>query len=168
MAGWHHRLDGHEFEWTLGVGDGQGGLACCNSWGHKESDTTEQLNWTELTREKMKLVGRGTFIFHYMFFWIELFGMFTMTIYCFRNTRVLILNSRLLRGKQEFFNLKIIDGFFAIIPWILNHLSTQQTNTHLRTTQEACSCSQGSAEQVRAIFLCLGRDLHLFFDFPHF
>ena len=48
MAGWHHRPDGHEFEWTPGVGDGQGGLACCNSWGRKESDTTEQLNWTEL------------------------------------------------------------------------------------------------------------------------
>ena len=48
MAGWHHRLDAHEFEWTLGVGDGQGGLACCDSWGHKESDTTEWLNWTEL------------------------------------------------------------------------------------------------------------------------
>ena len=47
MAGWHHRLNGHEFEWTPGVDDGQGGLACCNSWGHKESDTTEQLNWTE-------------------------------------------------------------------------------------------------------------------------
>ena len=49
MAGWHHRLDGHEFEWTRRVGDGQGGLACCSSWGCKESDTTEQLNWTELT-----------------------------------------------------------------------------------------------------------------------
>ena len=48
MARWHHRLDGHEFEWTLGVVDGQGGLACCDSWGHKESDTTERLNWTEL------------------------------------------------------------------------------------------------------------------------
>ena len=51
MAGWHHWLDGHESVWTLGVGDGQGGLACCNSWGHKESDTTErwtELNWTEL------------------------------------------------------------------------------------------------------------------------
>ena len=48
MAGWHHRLDGCEFEWTLGDGDGQGGLACCNSWGRKESDTTEWLNWTEL------------------------------------------------------------------------------------------------------------------------
>ena len=47
MAGWHHRLDGHEFEWTPGVGDGQGGLACCDSWGHKELDTTERLNWTE-------------------------------------------------------------------------------------------------------------------------
>ena len=45
MVGWHHRLDGREFEWTPGVGDGQGGLACCNSWGRKESDTTERLNW---------------------------------------------------------------------------------------------------------------------------
>ena len=41
MAGWHHQLDGHEFEWTPGVGDGQGGLACCDSWGCKESDTTD-------------------------------------------------------------------------------------------------------------------------------
>ena len=50
MAGWHHWLDGHESEWTLGVGDRQGGLACCDSQGHKESDMTEWLNWTELKR----------------------------------------------------------------------------------------------------------------------
>ena len=48
MAGWHHWLGGHESEWTPGVGDGQGGLACCDSWGRKESDMTEWLNWTEL------------------------------------------------------------------------------------------------------------------------
>ena len=48
MVGWHHWLDGHEFEQALGVGDGQGGLACCSPWGHKELDMTEQLNWTEL------------------------------------------------------------------------------------------------------------------------
>ena len=47
MAGWHHWLNGRESQWTLGVGDGQGGLACCNSWGREESDTTERLNWTE-------------------------------------------------------------------------------------------------------------------------
>ena len=46
-VGWHHWLDGRESEWTPGVGDGQGGLACCNSWGLKEWDTTERLNWTE-------------------------------------------------------------------------------------------------------------------------
>ena len=51
MPGWHHWLDGHEFEWTLGVGDGQGGLVCCNSWGLKESDTTERLNWTDTLTE---------------------------------------------------------------------------------------------------------------------
>ena len=44
MVGWHHRLDGHEFEQALGVGDGQGGLACCSPQSHKESDTTERLN----------------------------------------------------------------------------------------------------------------------------
>ena len=48
MAGWHHWLDGCESEWTPGVCGGQGGLACCDSWGGKESDTTERLNWTEL------------------------------------------------------------------------------------------------------------------------
>ena len=47
MVGWHPQLNGHGFGWTLGVGDGQGGLACCGSWGHKESDRTEWLNWTE-------------------------------------------------------------------------------------------------------------------------
>ena len=48
MVGWHHRLDGHGFGWTPGVGDGQGGLVCCSSWGRKKSDMTERLNWTEL------------------------------------------------------------------------------------------------------------------------
>ena len=46
MAGWHHRPNGRESEWTPGVGDGQGGLACCSPWGRKESDTNERLNWT--------------------------------------------------------------------------------------------------------------------------
>ena len=49
MDGWHYWLNGRGFGWTPGVGDGQGGLVCCGSWGHKELDTTEQLNWTEHT-----------------------------------------------------------------------------------------------------------------------
>ena len=53
MAGWHHWLDGRESGWTPGVGDGQGGLACCDSWGRKESDTTERLNWTQLTETEI-------------------------------------------------------------------------------------------------------------------
>ena len=48
IVGWRHQLNGHKFEWTPGVGDGQGGLACRGSWGRKESDRTEWLNWTEL------------------------------------------------------------------------------------------------------------------------
>ena len=47
MVGWHHRLNGHEFKWTLGVGDGQGGLTYYSPWGHKESDMTEWLNWSD-------------------------------------------------------------------------------------------------------------------------
>ena len=54
MVGWHHRLSGHGFGWTLGVGDGQGGLACCGSWGCKELNTTEPLNWTELIAQLEK------------------------------------------------------------------------------------------------------------------
>ena len=52
MVGWHHRLNGHEFEQALAVGNGQGSLACCSPWGLKESDTTEWLNWTELQEKE--------------------------------------------------------------------------------------------------------------------
>ena len=50
MVGSHHQLDGHGFGWTLGVGGGQGGLACCSSWGRKELDMTEHLNSTEVEK----------------------------------------------------------------------------------------------------------------------
>ena len=53
MVGWHHQENGHEFEQSLGVGDGQGGLACCGSWGLKESDTTEQLKQNWKWRDKL-------------------------------------------------------------------------------------------------------------------
>ena len=57
MAGWHHPLNGREFEWTLGVGDGQGGMACCDSWGHKESDTTQWLNWADILFQILFYIG---------------------------------------------------------------------------------------------------------------
>ena len=66
MAGWHHRLDGCESEWTPGVGDGQGGLACCHSWGCKELEMTELLNWTELDCKEIHPVhpkGNQSWIF---------------------------------------------------------------------------------------------------------
>ena len=62
LVGWHHWLEGHGFGWTPGVGDGQGGLACCDSWGRKESDTTERLNWTEtLYGFKVQYTKESTF-----------------------------------------------------------------------------------------------------------
>ena len=57
MAGWHHRLDGRESGWTPRIGDGQGGLACCYSWGCKELDTTERLNWTEVCKGLLSFVN---------------------------------------------------------------------------------------------------------------
>ena len=52
MFGWHHRSNGHEFEQAVGIGDGQGSLVCCSPWGHKESDTTEQLNNQKINSHK--------------------------------------------------------------------------------------------------------------------
>ena len=66
MAGWHHRLDGCKFEWTPGVGDGQGGLACRDSWGRKESDTTEWLNWTELNAKQAGAFQKYDFCLLYL------------------------------------------------------------------------------------------------------
>ena len=70
MAGWHHRLDGHEFGWTPGVGDGQGSLVCCDSWGCKESDMTEQLNW-------MTVYGVDLFL-HFLFCFIIYLSVFIL------------------------------------------------------------------------------------------
>ena len=63
MAGWHHWLNGCESGRTLGVGDGQGDLACCDSWGRKESDTTERLNWTDWEEGKLTLIQLIPFLF---------------------------------------------------------------------------------------------------------
>ena len=62
MVGWHHWLDGHEFEQTPGVGDGQGSLAYCNPWGHKQSDMTQQLNWTDWVLVKWHGLRMSDFI----------------------------------------------------------------------------------------------------------
>ena len=70
MAGWHHWLDGHESGWTPGVGDGQGGLVCCGSWGRKESDMTERLIWSVTCNERVKMINSYMdFFFSYMDFW---------------------------------------------------------------------------------------------------
>ena len=69
MVGWHHQLNGHEFEQSLGVGDGQGSLACCNPWSHKETDMTERLNWTEHYTKKFLCLMENKYasIFQYLY-----------------------------------------------------------------------------------------------------
>ena len=59
MAGWLHWLNGHEFEQALGAGGGQGGLECCSPWGHKKLDTTEQLNWTQPSKNDCSWTMQG-------------------------------------------------------------------------------------------------------------
>ena len=73
VVGWHHPHNGHGFRWTLEVGDGQGGLACCDSWGHKELGTTKRLNWTELNWCAKLIIGSRfhyfincAFVFHHL------------------------------------------------------------------------------------------------------
>ena len=76
MAGWHHRLKGHGFGWTPGISDGQGGLACCGSWGRKESDTTEQLNWLSyIVFSGLRWLQFLLELFYYQsIWWVFLFG----------------------------------------------------------------------------------------------
>ena len=85
MAGWHHRLDGHEFEWTPGVGDGQGGLASCNSWGCKESDMTERVNWTEKQASWIK--EKYTFVILIRYFKI-LLHRFCLILHCYQHYKI--------------------------------------------------------------------------------
>ena len=83
MAGWHHWLDGRESGWTPGVGDGQGGLAWWDSWGHKESDMTEQLNWIELN---------PIWCIFYFTYWIFYSYKFSWYVFCIFHISVSFLN----------------------------------------------------------------------------
>ena len=84
MVGWCHRLDGHEFEQAAGVGDGQGSLACCSPWGHKELDMTVYLNWTELIVYAVKFVavcygGKSKWIPYRIYLLIHLFSKYLLS-----------------------------------------------------------------------------------------
>ena len=74
MVGWHHWLSGHEFEQAPGVGDGQGSLGCCSPWGCKESDITEQLNWTGLNWDRMKFLLKKIYV------WLSWFAIFNSIV----------------------------------------------------------------------------------------
>ena len=80
MAGWHHGVNGRESEWPPGVGDGQGGLECCDSWGRGESDTTELLNWTELKMWETKLRETKLALLWYKYLIELIWSFFTFAI----------------------------------------------------------------------------------------
>ena len=100
MTGWHHWLDGPESQWTLGVGDGQGGLACCDSWGRKESATTERLIWSDLS-----CVLPSTFVY------------FKQKTFCFKRMHVVKC--------QKEYTLKSIPSSLSISQMLASHFSRE-------------------------------------------
>jgi len=99
MTGWHHWLDGHESEWTLGVGDGQGGLACCDSWSLKESDTSEQLNWTDIYKYSHMNIWIATWAIHK--FWRLKFASCTVCEYFLPFSELSFYHFKFLPAKCE-------------------------------------------------------------------
>ena len=85
MVGWPHQLNGHEFEWTLRVGDGQGGLACCSPWGRKELDTSEKLNETELRHSILSMWSLFSRSFVIILFFSSYFTIFLWDLIIFHN-----------------------------------------------------------------------------------
>ena len=82
-VGWHHQLNGHGFKWILGVGDGQRGLACCGSWGRKESDTTERLNWLTLTLFSLQAILNELCNYLYICIMFYMMGLISFTFLTF-------------------------------------------------------------------------------------
>ena len=129
MVGWHHRFNGHGFGWTPGVGDGQGGLACCGSWGCRESDTTERLNWTGVNNKIPFLLFTCGFIFTCIDKQGELLGFNTVKQHQFCYSAVYLIKSVLcildlsllsnIGGWQMpcFSQISLLN--FSFLPWIL-------------------------------------------------
>ena len=105
MVGWHHRHSGHGFEWTLGIGDGQRGLACFSSWGRKESDTTEWLNWTELIVFNFSLICFIQCSLHYLVpeihFFMSLNVYLCLVCFSFMPTISLLLKILILQKRMK-------------------------------------------------------------------
>ena len=139
MAEWHHQLDRYEFEQAPGIGDGQGGLGCCAPWGHKDSDTTEQLNWTDYQHCPFEGPGseqdtKGSFRLGHHSFWER---------YIWYNKQTWTVNSCLsyCRCSQnwtasfQLMNLKLVCIFIFLVfllPCLINHsLKLQRLKTAL-------------------------------------
>ena len=126
MAGWHHWLDGHESEWTLGFGDGQGGLACCDSWGRKESDTTERLIWSDLKTQSLSNI----FVIHSNW-WVKF-----LNIFCFFKSNMIWTNQLLMEilkipKAHNFHAVYYTDNYLSDDALYLYHLVLIRFNTIL-------------------------------------
>ena len=110
MAGWHHWLDGRESRWTPGAGDGQWGLACCDSWGRKESDTTERLIWSDLIflGNRISFTMKGSSLFFSLMFTSSDINSMTLLWWLFSKAYSIILLSSLCFDVSSYNILKLI------------------------------------------------------------
>ena len=116
MAGWHHWLDGRESQWTPGVGDGQGGLACCDSWGRKESDTTEGLIWSDL-------IVFCNLKFSVWFFYVSFVSLLTFSISSFVSSTFITAHWSIFRISSLAFYSDNPNIYFTWCWWRLNTFS---------------------------------------------
>ena len=125
MAGWHHWLDGRESECTPGVGDGQGGLACCSSWGLKESDMTERLTWTEAISSSrqppprcvvlfLSSVSPPPILFQFCFLFVPQWPLFSLA-YVLSPSRIKVFLNKKQSSPQEKLRRQLFlkDNFFC-------------------------------------------------------
>ena len=126
MLGWHYRFNGHGFGWTLGAGEGQRGLVCCGSWGCKESNTTEHLNWTEWSQAAficLSDIHISSLVNYLMSFFHVQFELFTFIIFSFEGVLYNLHTRNFIRNTVETI-------FFYSMAYLFMYLSvsfTEQT-----------------------------------------
>ena len=118
MVGWHHQLNGHRFGWTLGVGDGQGGLVCYGSWGHKESDMTEWLNWTELMATPLKPKSLALFLAS-LFFTAHIQSVSNSCKFCFQTIQNLTITTYTILVQVTITSLGLLVVYLLSCVWLI-------------------------------------------------
>ena len=156
MVGWHQWLNGHGFRWTLGVGDGQGGLACCRSWGHKESNTTEWLNWTVVLSGFFLVIPRHVLQFVAQ---VKLLGI-TNSIWCQWRTKSKVKDMLVIQVPERRISWSSV--------WValIRNLSMAEKSAFYYTKYRRHSCSSNQTKEIKLEIFRSGHSLCWGFNNP--